>query len=1110
MANYTTVQDDRSHLDREHDKRSLNYNAPLSQGKTYLQDRSKMCKGLAKNLKLIEGFQDQQGTNKNVVAGLTHATDKDNIKFRKPVLDENTKEFSELMAMQNSLNDVKTQFNSRVQDFIVQAKGQNAVHQACLKKCNDQTNMDSKSACQYGCNVGYFANQGPNVRRVGTTEGGALEPPAGAVLAEVFSGAAAGALIGLSGGAALAGALGGGAAVGGGIALEGFQGREGFTPGAPSTTGGGNPNVGNNNNDVMGSYGTTGYGKQLVAPDSNAQRAIGGTQINTLLGNVPVHDDGTAVPGQPGSGDRFGKVDGYKLFSGYDYHNMSPEQSLQQYPNSEAGLRARAINTATLKLSNQLESGPLVDRMAAANLSATNLGNYMTQLRSQWKAVFQKACAYGIGGVKGSNGAKFAGHTQHCKSWTNTAEGRSGYYSQTNPNNPSYSNPGPKGTPYTVNKEGQMQEFLGVQTNLANQPPLGCDTVIPGTRKNESTVGGAGFCECADGTYRYADTGHPSFTCNQACAPENSSITKNTPLYHNSNNWKPGLPYIGNQEGFQSRREGMTAGQSRSACKASAAAAGKKFVPCMSNESPCAGQGLANTYWKSGCFLSPDGAVYFNEDPTGGNHGTAFTSAPRAPNYLGKGYCSDGRDKIQNPGVTLESCEAYCSEDPTCTGYAFSTANNVKGANHNPACLRSSTGCKTRTVNQFDWKGYSMAAPKSAAAPAAAPTDGHCVECSPSAVKMNLGMQYSKPPLFKTICPSRKNQSQCHAAGGTWQTSSQVKPDAGCPPSMPYMREYGNSGQYYCYENPDGNKTGRGNVCSCKCTYLGPDGKGVCNQNQKPCPAHPIACPTPPVPPPVVHKTKLPGGAAALAAKGAPFLQCGTLSKESNGTYVQGKAAPPCPNGMISYPQQPGAQSMTQCGSKTWGSEKRHCDAFLGDWWCDLFNTWKGVNRSAGDIINQGRLCIYPEPKGYNKGEINVIGKLKKLPTAQQLVDTCSGGSSTDAPYVNMKLAQLEIKVLGLVLLKKAAILYEAVQQAYSGSNAAALKRSVEGRQLLKNLSKYKQAYKAVRIQKNQNLLLQGMLEDSSLKRGATNISYYLWFALAIAGAGLVVKKINN
>mgnify|MGYP001190650697 CR=1 FL=1 len=179
----------------------------------------------------------------------------------------------EASMIQNSINDVKTELTSRVQDFIVQAKGQNTAHQACLKKCNDQTNVDSKSACQYGCNVGYFANQGPNVRRMGNTEGNKLAPPAAAVLAEVFSGAAL---------TAVGGAIGLGATIG--LASEGFQGREGFEPGAPSTTGGGNPNVGNDTSAVMGTYGTTGYGKQLIGDDSNIQRALGGRKINTLLG----------------------------------------------------------------------------------------------------------------------------------------------------------------------------------------------------------------------------------------------------------------------------------------------------------------------------------------------------------------------------------------------------------------------------------------------------------------------------------------------------------------------------------------------------------------------------------------------------------------------------------------------------------------------------------------------------------------------------------------------------------------------------------------------------------------------------------------------------------
>jgi chemotaxis protein histidine kinase CheA len=71
------------------------------------------------------------------------------------------------------------------------------------------------------------------------------------------------------------------------------------------------------------------------------------------------------------------------------------------------------------------------------------------------------------------------------------------------------------------------------------------------------------------------------------------------------------------------------------------------------------------------------------------------------------------------------------------------------------------------------WEDYYRCTGKKVATPA-----GHCVKCKESAVKMNLGVQYSKSPLFQTICPSRKNKSQCDAAGGTWQTSSPGEEDA--------------------------------------------------------------------------------------------------------------------------------------------------------------------------------------------------------------------------------------------------------------------------------------------------------------------------------------------
>ena len=790
MSFISTV-DDFMDTQKKQGKKRLGSNPPLVQGARYLNDRSLMCKGLQPNLKLIEGFQDQTGTNKHVVAGLTHATDKDDVNFRQPVFSENTKEWGELIAMQKSLKDVQTEFKSRVQDYITQARGQKVAHQTCLKKCDNENNIDSKSACQYGCNIGYFANQGPNARRVGNEQGQKLAPPAAAVLAEIFGSVAGSAVAAV----AMPGMIAGGAAAG--ISAENFQGREGFSPGAPETTGGGSADAGNNNY-TMGYYGTTGTGKQNTASDTNAQRAIGGTQINKLLGNVPVHDDGTAVPGQPSSGDSLGKVQGYQLFSGYKYHNMTPQESLDQYPNSMAGLRAQAVNTANIKLmlSKQIDSGSLTDQMAAANLNSTNIGDYMTKLRSQWKTVFQKACGYGIGGVANSDGAKFAGHTQHCTSFVPTAEGRSSFYSQQNPNAPSFTNPGPNGDPYTVTSQGVIapNAFTSKPVALANVGKLGCDTPIPSSYSSATGLGGSGFCECKDGTFRYVDAGHPTFTCNQACAPQNAGTTKSGPLYHNSKNWKPALPYTPN----------------------------------------------------------------------------------------------------------------------------------------------------------------------------------------------------------------------------------------------------------------------------------------------------------------------------ASQAQTLPFLQKGSMP----GKFVGGKGSQPpaCSSGMVQQGDLRTVQSQNNppawnvCG--WWGAGPCSVQSSKPGWWGMLTETATRINIPPSEQL--GRDCRYPKPSGYQKPLVDNIGKLKKLQTAQQLVDTCSGGSSPDAPYGNIHLDYLEIKVLGLVMLKKAAILYDAIKQSYSGSNAATLKQTAEGKELLKNLSVYERAFKALRAQKSKEMVIQGMLEDVRLKKGSVHISYYLWFALAIAGAGLVIKKLNN
>ena len=234
----------------------------------------------------------------------------------------------------------------------------------------------------------------------------------------------------------------------------------------------------------------------------------------------------------------------------------------------------------------------------------------------------------------------------------------------------------------------------------------------------------------------------------------------------------------------------------------------------------------------------------------------------------------------------------------------------------------------------------------------------------------------------------------------------------------------------------------------------------------------------------------------------APYVQCSKLVEQSNGTYTQGQV-PDCPDGMATAPWPPSADPT--CGYKAWDRQRRVCHGFLGICW---FGGWEGVNRDAGSITANGRRCQYAAPAGYSKPALDNIGKLGKLPTQSQLLDSCTGGADGEAPYQNLYLDMLQLKVLGLVMQQKAAIIYKAIQESYSGSRAAALKRSETGKSILKNMGLYKAAYGKYRSLRNKGFQTAGMLEDVSLKKKSSDISYYLWFALAMSGMGLVIKNL--
>lgn len=753
---FKTAFDDFMDYKKTQDRNSLPQNIPLHQGRTYLRDRGKICNGLKKNLTLIEGFDDQGSSN--VVAGETHNPDTYNTDYRAPVRNRNKKEFDELEKMQNSFFATQSAWKDQYQHVITLVQGQPVEMQKCLTVCKDKKDIDSISACMYGCNTGKFAMSGAT-QRVTQDPG---PPPTWALFADALA-VLAGPVL-----AEIAPEL-----VTGVIGATVSDSTEGFTTQAPQTTGQASDSI-PDNVKVMGTYGPTGYGK---GTDGKVQAS---QAINNMLASKPKKGD-------------FNLLKQFDNTHGWNFTKGDPQQT---NPSGLFSIKENATATAAFNLSKTLSNDPLVIQMQNTNIDATNIGPYVEKLRSNWKGIFDNSCKVAIGGfgnvqtgTTSVNSGPFAGHSQNCKSWVNTAEDRSGYYNTISGNQP-----------FTVNSQGIKQPFSATPIPLANVAPKGCDAVIPGSRSSDTQLGGSGYCICADGTKAgFVDNNHASFTCNEACAPQNKSLHKQ-PLYHNTKNWKPALPY--------------------------------------------------NTY-----------------------HGS------------------------------------------------------------------------------------------------------------------------------KTVTNAAE--------------------------------------------------------------------------------------------------------AASGSKASAPFLQCGNLIKQSNGTYVPGPV-PECPNGMEAAPWPVSADPT--CGYESWDRQRRKCEGFMGICW---FGGWVGEDRDAGSATAKGQRCRYTSPAGYNKPAVDNIGKLGKLPTQSQLLDSCSGGDG-DTPYQNLYLDMLQLKVLGLVMQQKAAIIYKVIKESYSGSRATALKRTEVGTSILKNMKLYESSYKNYRAQQNKRHQTDGMFEDIMLKSKSTNISYYLWFALAMSGMGLVIKQLSK
>jgi hypothetical protein len=306
------------------------------------------------------------------------------------------------------------------------------------------------------------------------------------------------------------------------ILSYGHSKKEGFTSQLPA----GRPNLatveptGLTNDPYYPKMGT--YGPGAPNRDIDLMRK----KINKGLSSEPVHSIAEMWGG-------VGPVEGA----------TEPDEITNVNPDGVRAQEVAATNTFA-KLLKGLQNDPLIVKMRGIdNISSMNTDKYIDKLEKQWRKLFKDNCTIGIGGV-GKN--KFAGHQQYCKSWTNTRENRSGFYA------------GSDGKNWTLDENGnKVDNFIINTINLANNTTVGtdddaengrfgCDVLIPsqtamgGLFGDNRELGGAGYCECVDGTKVYADAGHPEFSCNDLCAP-GKKREKRVSVWHDPSQWVPSL-----------------------------------------------------------------------------------------------------------------------------------------------------------------------------------------------------------------------------------------------------------------------------------------------------------------------------------------------------------------------------------------------------------------------------------------------------------------------------------------------------------------------------------------------------------------------------------------
>lgn len=544
-------------------------NLIMQQGIQYRIDKNKTYRIIQPNLSLIENFESRE------------------------VEDLNKKEHNQLEYMQHNYNMLSERLSQQYKKILTYIKDPD--FKKCRETCLTKGDTDSKSACLYGCNIGKFANSTVDQRitagkpvdeiasdvealmiaTLGFGFGEAalkhnlhveddLSPSVhpqdvGAVIVEHFDVKAnAAKSIGLSQG----------------LGRPSYSTRKWDGINAPHTTAGGqdyNQVKYTDNSSCNADYGSLNAptGVKLKAcphpgemcmgvnPDSwfgpwflgdgscrstPEMGAYGPDRLNGTGNKVAGDMINTALASDPEYGSKY-YFDTKTNAGGYEVeetvNNLTSANNVN--PQGMSTINYNAIAELALQTSNNFKNQTVVKQMEATNVDSKTFDKYLNQMRVTWRNMFISSCKAGIGGF-GNTGlnnnidtGEFSGYTQYCKSWVNTKENRSGYYSKTG-----------------VDAKGNITPLKSTTIELKNvttsdvtgEPMLGCDAPILSERVDDNVVGGSGYCICADGSPKgYADSGHPVFTCNEVCSPENKDMSPL--LYHNSASWlaPPGFSY---------------------------------------------------------------------------------------------------------------------------------------------------------------------------------------------------------------------------------------------------------------------------------------------------------------------------------------------------------------------------------------------------------------------------------------------------------------------------------------------------------------------------------------------------------------------------------------